>query len=44
MVFELLESAQVCWRAVNQPHLMALYVPASGSKGGVLIGRPDEAR
>jgi hypothetical protein len=44
MAFKLLEAAQVRWRAVNGPQLVALVRAGAGFRGGVLVERPDQAR
>jgi len=43
MAFKLIESAQVRWRAVNAPHLVALVRAGATFKNGILIERPDES-
>ena len=42
MAFKLLEAAQVRWRAVNAPHLVALVRAGATFKNGILVERPDE--
>ena len=42
MVFKLLESAQDRWRAVNDPHLVALVRAGARFDKGVMVERPDE--
>jgi hypothetical protein len=36
---ELVESAQACWRAVNAPHLVALFRAGARFEGGHLVER-----
>ncbi|MFJ2833157.1 IS256 family transposase [Streptomyces sp. NPDC087263] len=43
MVFKLIESAQVRWRAVNAPHLVALVRAGARFERGHLVERPEEA-
>jgi putative transposase len=43
MTFELLESAQARWRAVNAPHLVALVRAGSRCERGVLVERRERA-
>jgi hypothetical protein len=43
MTFKLIESAQTRWRAVNEPHLVALVRAGPVFKNGKLIERPDES-
>jgi putative transposase len=40
MVFKLIESAQVRWRAVNAPHLVALVRAGARFERGMLVERP----
>jgi transposase-like protein len=40
MVFKLVESAQVRWRAVNAPHLVTLVRAGARFEGGHLVERP----
>ncbi|MEU1185958.1 IS256 family transposase [Streptomyces sp. NPDC005820] len=42
MVFKLVESAQIRWRAVNAPHLVALVRAGARFERGHLVERPDE--
>lgn len=42
MVFELVESAQQRWRAVNAPHLVALVRAGARFERGQLVERPRE--
>jgi hypothetical protein len=41
MVFELVESAQARWRAVNAPHLVALVRAGARFERGELLERPE---
>lgn len=41
MVFELVESAQEWWRAVNAPHLVPLVRTGARFEGGQLVERPQ---
>ncbi|MGW2370249.1 IS256 family transposase [Streptomyces sp. NPDC001667] len=41
MVFKLVESAQVRWRAVNAPHLVALVRAGARFERGLLVERPE---
>lgn len=41
MAFKLIESAQVRWRAVNAPHLVALVRAGAKFEKGVLVECPD---
>jgi len=43
MAFTLIESAQVRWRAVNAPHLVALVRTGATFINGQLLERPEEA-
>jgi transposase-like protein len=43
MAFELIESAQARWRAVNAPHLVALVRAGVAFEKGKLVERPDES-
>ena len=43
MAFKLIESAQVRWRAVNAPHLVALVRAGARFEKGKLVERPDES-
>ncbi|WP_030620802.1 hypothetical protein [Streptomyces fulvoviolaceus] len=43
MAFELIESAQACWRAVNAPRLVALVRAGARFENGRLVGRSDES-
>ena len=43
MVFKLIESAQVRWRAVNAPHLVALVRAGARFERGALVERRDMA-
>jgi len=43
MAFKLIESAQVRWRAVNAPHLVALVRAGATFEKGILIERPHES-
>lgn len=43
MAFELVESAQHRWRAVNAPHLVALVRAGARFENGKLIERPAES-
>ncbi|MDQ1007108.1 transposase-like protein [Streptomyces sp. V4I23] len=43
MVFELIESAQVRWRAVNAPHLVALVRAGARFERGHLVEHPEAA-
>jgi transposase-like protein len=43
MAFNLIESAQTRWRAVNAPHLVALVRAGAVFKNGKLFERPDES-
>ena len=42
MAFELIESAQDRWRAVNAPHLVALFHAGAVFVNGKLVERPGE--
>jgi len=42
MAFKLIEAAQVRWRAVNAPHLVALVRAGAVFHAGQLVERPDE--
>jgi transposase-like protein len=42
MAFKLIESAQVRWRAVNAPHLVALVRAGARFEAGKLIERPEQ--
>ena len=42
MAFKLIEAAQVRWRAVNAPHLVALVRAGATFDNGKLVERPDE--
>jgi hypothetical protein len=42
MAFNLIESAQAHWRAVNAPNLVALVRTGATLVNGVLVERPDE--
>ncbi|MGH3390391.1 MAG: IS256 family transposase [Actinomadura sp.] len=42
MAFKLIESAQVRWRAVNAPHLVALVRAGARFVNGQLVERPDD--
>ena len=42
MAFKLIEAAQVRWRAVNGPHLVALVRAGAVFHNGVLVERDDE--
>ena len=44
MAFKLLEAAQVRWRAVNGPQLVAVVRAGARFRGGLLVERPDQAR
>ena len=41
MAFELIESAQTRWRAVNAPHLVAVVRAGTIFRDGVVVERPD---
>lgn len=41
MVFKLIESAQMRWRAVNAPHLVALVRAGARFERGQLVERPE---
>jgi hypothetical protein len=43
MAFNLIESAQTQWRAVNAPHLVALVLAGAVFKNGKLTERPDRS-
>lgn len=43
MAFKLIEAAQLRWRAVNAPHLVALVRAGARFHHGLLVERPDEA-
>lgn len=43
MAFKLIEAAQVRWRAVNAPRLVALVRAGAVFRDGVLIERPEPA-
>ena len=43
MAFKLIEAAQVRWRAVNAPHLVALVRAGARFEKGKLVERPDES-
>jgi len=43
MAFNLIEAAQLRWRAVNAPHLVALVRAGARFHHGQLVERPDEA-
>ena len=43
MAFQLLESTQARWRAVNAPHLVALVRAGATFTNGKLVERPDES-
>jgi len=43
MAFELIESAQAPWRAVNAPHPVALIRAGAKSGNGRLAERPGES-
>jgi len=42
MAFKLIESAQVRWRAINAPHLVALVRAGAVFVNGTLVERPGE--
>ncbi len=42
MAFKLIEAAQIRWRAVNGPHLVALVRAGAKFERGVLIERPNQ--
>jgi transposase-like protein len=42
MAFKLIESAQVRWRAINAPHLVALVRAGATFEKGLLVERPDD--
>jgi len=44
MAFNLIESAQARWRAVNAPHLVALVRAGAKFGRGQLVERPDGSR
>jgi len=41
MAFKLIQAAQVRWRAVNAPHLVALVRAGAHFERGVLVERPE---
>lgn len=41
MVFKLIESVQVRWRAVNAPHMVALVRAGARFERGQLVERPE---
>ena len=41
--FELIESAQACWRTVNAPHLVAQVRAGATFEKGKLVERPEES-
>jgi putative transposase len=43
MAFQLIESAQARWRAVNAPHLVALVRVGAKFENGKLVERPGES-
>jgi hypothetical protein len=42
MAFKLIEAAQLRWRAVNAPHLVALVRAGARFQNGKLVERPDD--
>ncbi len=42
MAFKLIEAAQVRWRSINAPHLVALVRAGAIFEKGVLIERPHQ--
>jgi putative transposase len=40
MAYKLIEAAQICWRAVNAPHLVALVRSGAIFHKGKLLERP----